>query len=104
MRERDPRGIVRRRREAAARVNIVGKPQNSSGEDGSVTSKQVADIYLPESELDRIWSVEYLERLALSHAHLTGADPGEVHAGVARDRAADAAVQAAYLQGARVRD
>jgi hypothetical protein len=67
MRERDPRGIVRRRREAAARVHIVGKPQNSSGEDGSVTSKQVADIYLPESELDRIWSVEYLERLARTY-------------------------------------
>ena len=60
MRNRDPRGVVRRRREAAARVHIVGKPQNSSGADGSVTSKQVADIYLPESELDRIWNVEYL--------------------------------------------
>jgi hypothetical protein len=67
MRERDPRGIVRRRREAAARVHIVGKPQNSSGEDGSVTSKQVADIYLPESELDRIWNIEYLERLARTY-------------------------------------
>jgi hypothetical protein len=67
MRERDPRGIVRRRREAATRVNIVGRPQNSSHEDGSVTSKQVADIYLPESELDRIWNVEYLERLARTY-------------------------------------
>ena len=67
MRERDPRGIVRRRREAAARVHIVGKPLNSSGEDGSVTSKQVADIYLPESELDRIWNIEYLERLARTY-------------------------------------
>jgi hypothetical protein len=67
MRNRDPRGVVRRRREAAARVHIVGKPQNSSGADGSVTSKQVADIYLPESELDRIWNVEYLERLARTY-------------------------------------
>jgi hypothetical protein len=67
MRERDPRGIVRRRREAAARVNIIGKPQNSSAADGSVTTKQVADIYLPESELDSIWSVEYLERLARTY-------------------------------------
>src|SRR4051812_10562986 len=67
MRTRDPRGIVRQRREAAARVHIVGKPQNSSGTDGAVTSKQVADIYLPESELDRIWNVEYLERLARTY-------------------------------------
>src|SRR5215212_7779417 len=67
MRERDPRAIVRRRRAAAARVNIIGKPQNSSAADGSVTTKQVADIYLPQSELDRIWSVEYLERLARTY-------------------------------------
>src|SRR3954468_19953593 len=67
MRTRDPRGIVRQRREAAARVHIVGKPQNSSGTDGAVPSKQVADIYLPESELDSMWSVEYLERLARTY-------------------------------------
>src|SRR3954467_3719476 len=67
MRERDPRRVFRTRREAAARVHIVGKPQNSSSEDGSVTSRQVADIYLPESELDRIWNVEYLERLARTY-------------------------------------
>jgi hypothetical protein len=67
MRERDPRGVFRRRREAAARVHIVGKPQNSSAADGSVTTKQVADIYLPASELDSMWSVEYLERLARTY-------------------------------------
>jgi hypothetical protein len=67
MRDKDPRGVVRRRREAAARVKIVGKPQNSSSPDGSVTSRQVADIYLPQSELDRIWNVEYLERLARTY-------------------------------------
>jgi hypothetical protein len=67
MRERDPRAVVRRRRQAAARVTIVGKPKNSSAPDGSVTTKQVADIYLPQSELDRIWSVEYLERLARTY-------------------------------------
>ena len=67
MRDRDPRGVVRRRREAAARVHIVGKARNSSNTDGSVTSKQVADIYLPQDELDRIWSVEYLERLARTY-------------------------------------
>src|SRR4051795_3625787 len=67
MRERDPRGVVRRRREARARVHIVGKPRNSAAPDGSVTSRQGADIYLPQSELDRIWNVEYLERLARTY-------------------------------------
>src|SRR5690242_6973307 len=67
MRERDPRGIVQRSREVRARVHIVGKPRNSANDDGSVTSKQVADIYLPQSELDSIWNVEYLERLARTY-------------------------------------
>src|SRR3954467_14372027 len=67
MRKRDPRRILRRSPEAGARVHIVGKPQNSSAPDGSVTTKQVADIYLPESELDRIWNAEYLERLARTY-------------------------------------
>ena len=67
MRENDPRQVVRRRREAAARVHIVGRPQNTSAPDGGVTTKQVADIYLPQSELDRIWNVEYLERLARTY-------------------------------------
>jgi hypothetical protein len=67
MRQKDPRGIVRERREAAARVHILGKPQNSSAPDGSVTTRQVADIHLPQSELDRIWSPEYLERLARTY-------------------------------------
>src|SRR4051812_22573573 len=67
MRERDPRRIFRRRREARARVQIVGKPQNSADEDGAVTTKQVADVTLPREELDRIWNAEYLERLARTY-------------------------------------
>src|SRR5215212_6177923 len=67
MRERDPRRLLRRRREARARVEIIGKPQNSSAPDGSITTKQVADITLPQEELDRIWSAEYLERLARTY-------------------------------------
>ena len=43
------------------------KPQNSSAEDGSVTTKQVADITLPREELERIWNAEYLERLARTY-------------------------------------
>jgi hypothetical protein len=67
MRKRDPRRIFRNRRDARARVNILGKPQNSSATDGSVTTKQVADITLPRAELDRIWNAEYLERLARTY-------------------------------------
>jgi hypothetical protein len=67
MRKRDPRRTISSRRQARARVSIVGKPQNESAPDGSVTTKQVADIAIPQSELDRIWSPEYLERLARTY-------------------------------------
>jgi hypothetical protein len=67
MRQRDPRRVVRTRRQARARVRIVGKPQNSAAPDGSVTTRQVADVVLPQSELDRLWSPEYLERLARTY-------------------------------------
>src|SRR4051812_29352033 len=67
MRKRDPRRIWRQRSDARARVSIVGRPENSSAPDGSVTTKQVADIHPPQSELDRIWSPEYLERLARTY-------------------------------------
>ena len=67
MRTRDPRRLLRTYRADRARVQICGKPQNSSAPDGSVTSKQVADITLPQPELDRMWSPEYLERLARTY-------------------------------------
>jgi hypothetical protein len=67
MRKRDPRRLLKNARETRARVKIVGKPQNSSAPDGGVTTKQVADIYLPQSELDRVWNPEYLERLARTY-------------------------------------
>jgi len=67
MRTRDPRRIFRSRRDARARVRIVGKPQNSANEDGGVTTKQVADVTLPREELERIWNAEYLERLARTY-------------------------------------
>src|SRR5919199_3952476 len=67
MRQRDPRQVVRTRRAARARVQIVGKPRNSAAPDGSVTTKQVADVVLPQEELDRVWNAEYLERLARTY-------------------------------------
>ena len=67
MRPRDPRGVLQRSREARARVHIVDQPESVSSEDGSVTSRQVADVTLPRSELERIWNAEYLERLARTY-------------------------------------
>ncbi|MEA2473147.1 MAG: hypothetical protein QOE06_1062 [Thermoleophilaceae bacterium] len=67
MRPRDPRRLLERRRRALGRVEIVETPQESSTEDGSVTTKQVADVTLPRRELDNIWSAEYLERLARTY-------------------------------------
>ncbi len=67
MRERDPRRIFRRHREARARVNIVETPESGDADDGSVTTKQVAEVTLPRKELDRIWNAEYLERLARTY-------------------------------------
>jgi hypothetical protein len=67
MRERDPRRIFRRRRDARARVKIVATPEAGDSADGSVTTRQVAEVTLPRAELDRIWSPEYLERLARTY-------------------------------------
>jgi hypothetical protein len=37
------------------------------GADGAVRSIQAADLTLPEAELDRLWTPEYLERLARTY-------------------------------------
>src|SRR5829696_7386636 len=67
MRPRDPRRLLARRREAKARVNVVKHPETDSNEDGSITSRNIADIEVPRSEIERIWNTEYLERLARTY-------------------------------------
>jgi hypothetical protein len=67
VRPRDPRRLLESRRRGLGRVEIVATPGESSTEDGSVTTKQVADVTLPRAELDKIWSPEYLERLARTY-------------------------------------
>ena len=67
MRKRDPRRIFGRRREPRARVQVIETPHGTSAEDGSVTTRQVAAVTLPRSELDRMWNAEYLERLARTY-------------------------------------
>jgi hypothetical protein len=67
VRERDPRRILGRHLEARARVRIVDVPESGASADGSVTTKQEAEVTLPRAELERIWHAEYLERLAATY-------------------------------------
>lgn len=67
MRPRDPRRLIARRREATARVSVVKHPETESNADGSVTSRNIADVTVPAQELERIWKPEYLERLARTY-------------------------------------
>jgi hypothetical protein len=69
VRPRDPRRLLERHRRAKARVTIVATEQPGDDPDGSVGSKQVAEVTLPRAEFDRLWSPEYLERLAGSYWH-----------------------------------
>jgi hypothetical protein len=56
-----------RRGDTNARVSIVDVPQGPCADDGSVGSRQVAEVTMPRSELDGIWTAEYLERLARTY-------------------------------------
>jgi len=67
VRPRDPRRLLERQRRARARVVIVSVPDTGDSEDGAVGSRQVAEVTVPASELDKIWSPEYLERLARTY-------------------------------------
>jgi len=67
VRRRDPRAALERRRRARARVNVLPVPRSHCEPDGSIGSRQVAEVTLPRPELDRIWSPEYLERLARTY-------------------------------------
>ena len=50
-----------------ARVKLIEAAESNWDPGGPVTSKQEAEITLPRQELDRIWSPEYLERLARTY-------------------------------------
>jgi hypothetical protein len=69
VRPRDPRRLLESERRARARVRIVpvAQPESTAGE--GIGSKQVAEVTLPRSVLERIWSPEYLERLARTYWH-----------------------------------
>jgi hypothetical protein len=67
VRRRDPRRLIERERRTRARVQIVKAEQPRSAPEEGISSKQVAEVTLPRSELERIWSPEYLERLARTY-------------------------------------
>jgi hypothetical protein len=69
VRPRDPRRLIERERRARARVQIVRAAQPHSAADEGIGSRQVAEVTLPRSELERIWSPEHLERLARTYWH-----------------------------------
>lgn len=67
MRRPRPGAALERRRRARARVSLVRQPRSHYETDGSIGSKQVAEVTLPRSELDPVWSAEHLERLARTY-------------------------------------
>jgi hypothetical protein len=67
VRPRDPRRLIERERRARARVQIVPVTQPPSAQQEGIGSKQLAEVTLPRSELERIWTPEYLERLARTY-------------------------------------
>ena len=58
---------LERRRRARRRVHLVRQPRSEYEPDGSIGSKQVAEVTLPRAELDRVWSAEHLERFARTY-------------------------------------
>jgi hypothetical protein len=67
VRPRDPRRLIERERRTRARVNILPTPETRCAPDGSAASRQVAEVILPRSELERIWTPAYMERLARTY-------------------------------------
>ena len=59
--------MIARWRLARARVELSDVPVSGSSEDEGITSRQCATVTLPKQELDRVWSPEYLERLARTY-------------------------------------
>ena len=67
MRQRDPRKLLPENRPLPARVKIVHVPEQGYQPDGSVTTRQEAEVTLPREALDRLWVPENLENLARTY-------------------------------------
>jgi len=67
VRPRDPRKLLPGNRPLPARVKIVHVPEQGYAEDGSVTTRQEAEVTIPRALLDRLWTPENLENLARTY-------------------------------------
>jgi hypothetical protein len=77
VRKRDPRKLLPENRPLPARVKIVEVPEQGYADDGSVTTRQEAELTVPRDTLERLWNVENLENLARTYwAFLTRVSKG----------------------------
>jgi hypothetical protein len=67
VRPRDPRKLLPENRPLPARVKLVHVPEQGYGEDGSVTTRQEAEITVPRDALERLWTAQNLENLARTY-------------------------------------
>jgi hypothetical protein len=67
VRQRDPRRWLPGNRPLPARVKIVHVPEQGYADDGSVTTRQEAELTVPRETLDRLWKPENLENLARTY-------------------------------------
>ena len=67
MRQRDPRKLLPENRPLPARVKLVHVPEQGYDEDGSVTTRQEAEVTVPRDTLERLWNPENLENLARTY-------------------------------------
>jgi hypothetical protein len=67
VRKRDPRKLLPENRPLPARVKIVHVPEQDYQPDGSVTTRQEAELTVPRATLDRMWTAENLENLARTY-------------------------------------
>jgi hypothetical protein len=67
VRKRDPRKLLPANRPLPARVKIVHVPEQGYRPDGSVTTRQEAEVTVPREALDRLWKAENLENLARTY-------------------------------------
>ena len=109
VRPRDPRRLLERHRRARARVTIDPRPRSRTARrTASTGSRQVAEVTLPQAELEKLWSPEHLERLARTYwSFLSRFSLGLIRVlytrGLARGRVPAPPVRAAPLPQARVR-
>ncbi|MFL5896787.1 MAG: hypothetical protein ACJ76Z_16935 [Thermoleophilaceae bacterium] len=67
MRQRDPRKLLPENRPLPARVKLVHVPEQGYAPDGSVSTRQEAEIKVPSKVLDALWKPEHLEDLARTY-------------------------------------